>query len=174
MATARVVEGLDVVEHGDTLAAMTSKHFTVYHPEGYEPPDGSWASSGAIRRSMLSCRSRDTRPERLLRSRLHKTGLRFRVNRRPVREIRRTADIVFTRHRVAVFLDGCFWHMCPEHYIEPATNAAYWSTKIVGNVTRDRSTDAALVQAGWTVVRVWEHIPLDEAEATIRAALPAD
>jgi DNA mismatch endonuclease (patch repair protein) len=120
---------------------------------------------------MLKCRSRDTRPEILLRSRLHRAGLRFRVQIRPVPALRRTADIVFTRARVAVFVDGCFWHGCPAHYVLPATNWGYWSSKVVGNVARDRSTDQALAEAGWKVLRIWEHATLDEAEAAIRAGL---
>ena len=118
---------------------------------------GSWASSDAIRRTMLGCRSRDTAPEKLLRSAVHRLGLRFRVCTRPIKEVRRTADIVFTRRKVAVFLDGCFWHGCPEHYVPPKTNPVYWSEKIDGNVRRDRDTDRKLSEAGWTVLRFWEH-----------------
>jgi DNA mismatch endonuclease Vsr len=97
----------------------------------------SWASSDAIRRTMLGCRRRDTRPEKVLRSAVHRLGLRFRVCIRPIPEVRRTADIVFTRVRLAVFLDGCFWHGCPEHYVQPKTNTGYWSEKIpeTGNGT---------------------------------------
>jgi DNA mismatch endonuclease (patch repair protein) len=149
----------------------TTKHYATYHPIGYAPPEGSWATSDAIRRSMLGCRGRNTKPELELRSRLHRSGLRFRVNRRPVAEIRRTADIVFTRRRVAVFLDGCFWHACPEHFVEPSTNASYWSAKIAGNSTRDAATNELLGAAGWKVVRIWEHVSLDEAEAIVRASL---
>jgi DNA mismatch endonuclease (patch repair protein) len=120
-------------------------------------PRESWASSDAIRRTMLGCRSRDTRPEKALRSLLHAMGLRFRVCTRPVDQVRRTADVVFPRARVAIFVDGCFWHGCPDHYRTPRTNTAYWEDKITGNQLRDRQTDVLLQDAGWTVVRVWEH-----------------
>ncbi|MFI6773976.1 very short patch repair endonuclease [Nocardia sp. NPDC050412] len=125
----------------------------------------SWASSDAIRRTMLACRSRDTRPEKALRSLLHARGFRFRVCVRPVSDVRRTADIVFTRARVAVFVDGCFWHGCPDHYRVPKTNTDYWANKIAGNQRRDQETDFLLREAGWTVIRLWEHIdPGDAAQ----------
>ena len=106
---------------------------------------------------MLANRSRDTKPELLVRSLLHERGLRYRVNQRPLPELRRTADIVFRKARVAVFLDGCFWHGCPEHYRQPSTNTRYWSDKVEGNRRRDLETDACLAEAGWTVLRHWEH-----------------
>ncbi|WP_093577154.1 very short patch repair endonuclease [Amycolatopsis rubida] len=118
---------------------------------------------------MLGCRSRDTRPEKVLRSLLHAMGLRFRVCARPVAEVRRTADVVFPKARVAIFVDGCFWHGCPEHYRLPRTNTAYWDDKITGNQTRDRQTDELLQEAGWTVMRVWEHE--DAAVAARKVAL---
>jgi DNA mismatch endonuclease (patch repair protein) len=117
----------------------------------------SWASSEAIRRTMLGCRSRDTRPEKALRSVLHALGLRFRVCTRPIPAVRRTADVVFPRVKVAVFVDGCFWHGCPEHYRIPQTNTEYWDDKITGNCRRDLHTNSVLRDAGWTVVRIWEH-----------------
>ncbi len=106
---------------------------------------------------MQGNRSRDTAPELRIRSLVHRRGLRYRVARRPLPSIRRTADLVFASERTAVFVDGCFWHGCPEHYVEPKTNAAYWRDKIAGNVRRDRETDALLREAGWAVVRIWEH-----------------
>jgi DNA mismatch endonuclease, patch repair protein len=130
----------------------------------------SWASSEAIRRTMLACRNRDTRPEKILRSLLHASGLRFRVCTRPISEVRRTADIVFTRVRVAVFVDGCFWHGCPQHYKVPRTNTEYWVEKITGNQNRDEHTNKLLQDAGWTVVRVWEHEdPVEAAEVVAKA-----
>lgn len=117
----------------------------------------SWASSPAIRRSMIGNRSRDTLPELKVRRILHAVGLRYRVNRRPVRNLRWTADIVFTRRRVAVFIDGCYWHGCRMHYVRPKTNTDYWSTKIAGNQSRDRNVDRALRQIGWVPLRFWEH-----------------
>ena len=107
---------------------------------------------------MRANRKTGTRPEALLRSTLHRRGLRFRkgilvaagdVNVRP--------DIVFTKARVAAFLDGCFWHACPLHGTRPVANAAYWRAKFRRNVERDRLVDEALLRAGWRVVRVWEH-----------------
>lgn len=106
---------------------------------------------------MQGNRKRDTGPELALRSALHRRGLRYRVNVKPVATIPCRADIVFRRQRVAVFVDGCFWHACPQHGTSPRTNASYWSAKIARNVERDRRNDADLTAAGWTVVRVWEH-----------------
>jgi DNA mismatch endonuclease (patch repair protein) len=129
----------------------------------------SWASSDAIRRTMLGCRSRDTRPEKALRSLLHVHGLRFRVCMRPLRQVRRTADVVFTHLRIAVFVDGCFWHGCPSHYKEPKTNTLYWADKIAGNRRRDEDTNTLLRTAGWTVIRIWEHEdPEKAAQVVIR------
>ena len=117
--------------------------------------------------------SRDTLPELLLRRRLHARGLRYTVHRRPVAEVRRTADIVFSRVRVAVFVDGCFWHGCPQHATAPKTNAVWWSTKLARNVERDRETDALLTDAGWSVVRVWEHESPEDAAARVQAVVEA-
>jgi len=122
-----------------------------------ERPNGSWASDAATRKKMIANRSRDTKPELRVRSLLHSRGLRYRVNQRPLPELRRTADIVFRKSRVAVFIDGCFWHGCPEHYRRPSTNPQYWSDKVEGNRRRDQETDNRLAAAGWTVLRVWEH-----------------
>ena len=115
------------------------------------------AVAPGTRRSMQGNRSRDTKPELALRSLLHRRGLRYRVAARPLPDVRRTADIVFTRARVAVFVDGCFWHCCPRHYRQPGSNVDYWRGKARRNVERDRETDAMLCAAGWAVVRVWEH-----------------
>lgn len=121
------------------------------------PVNESWASSPGVRASMQSNRGRDTKPELALRSAVHAIGLRYRVGARPLKEIRRTADLVFSRGKVAVFLDGCFWHGCPEHHTVAATNATFWSDKVKSNTARDRDTDKRLADAGWAVVRVWEH-----------------
>jgi DNA mismatch endonuclease (patch repair protein) len=117
----------------------------------------SWASSLATQRSMQSNRSRDTGPELAVRRLLHRAGYRYRVNFRLDADLRRTADIVFTRARVAVFIDGCFWHRCPEHGTEPRSNSDYWGPKLDRNVERDLETTAVLVQKGWRVLRFWEH-----------------
>jgi DNA mismatch endonuclease, patch repair protein len=106
----------------------------------------------------------DTRPEVALRSELHRRGLRFRkeVALRPAQRLRRV-DIVFPAARLAVFIDGCFWHGCPEHGNQPKVNTSYWSVKLARNVARDEQVNAELVEAGWSVIRVWEHEDLTAA-----------
>jgi DNA mismatch endonuclease (patch repair protein) len=106
---------------------------------------------------MRGNRSRDTKPELALRSAVHALGLRYRVSTRPLPEVRRTADLVFRRARVAIFLDGCFWHGCPDHYIGSASNVPYWTKKVSRNRERDQETDRLLAVSGWLSVRVWEH-----------------
>lgn len=115
---------------------------------------------------MQSNKGRDTKPELALRRAVHAMGLRYQVSKRPVPKVRRTADLVFTRARVAVFLDGCFWHACPEHFTVSQTNPEYWATKAETNRARDRQTDRLLEDAGWAVLRVWEHE--DPATAALR------
>jgi DNA mismatch endonuclease (patch repair protein) len=115
---------------------------------------------------MLANRGRDTAPELAVRRLLHRSGLRFRVDFAPLGG-RRRADIVFTRRRVAVFIDGCFWHGCPEHATLPKSNADYWLPKLRRNSERDREVDAVLGDAGWVVLRFWEH----EAPETVAAAI---
>jgi DNA mismatch endonuclease, patch repair protein len=100
---------------------------------------------------------RDTRPELALRRLLHARGLRYRVDRVVLTGMRRRADLVFGAARVVVFVDGCFWHGCPEHATWPAHNAGFWREKIETNRLRDRDTDERLATAGWKVERVWEH-----------------
>ncbi|WP_084503985.1 very short patch repair endonuclease [Actinoplanes sp. N902-109] len=123
------------------------------------PPE---ASSAAVRRVMQGNRSRNTRPELAVRRVAHRRGLRYRVDTQPVPGIRRRADLVFPRDRIAVFIDGCYWHGCPEHYKPAATNATYWAARIAGNVHRDRDTDARLSALGWRVIRGWEHERADD------------
>lgn len=106
---------------------------------------------------MQGNRGSETRPETALRSALFRLGLRFRKHYRPASEARCRVDVAFPKARVAVFMDGCFWHGCPDHGNTPATNQHYWSAKLARNRERDRTNDAALAAAGWTVVRVWEH-----------------
>ncbi|MGK5738124.1 very short patch repair endonuclease [Micromonospora sp. URMC 103] len=126
---------------------------------------------------MRANKARDTNPERRLRSLLHKRGLRYRVNARLLPGLRRTADVVFPAARVAVFIDGCYWHKCPEHYRPAHINDRFWQEKIDGNRARDRETDQLLVDAGWTVIRIWEHEDPAEAanrvESVIRGATSA-
>lgn len=133
----------------------------------------SWASNDAVRKSMLGNRSRDTSPEMAVRRALHAMGLRYRVHARPLPELRRTCDIVFRPARVAVFIDGCFWHGCPEHYVAPASNVEYWWPKIARNQERDGETTAALEAAGWLVLRFWEHDGLEATVATVADAVRA-
>ena len=102
---------------------------------------------------MSRIRGSDTKPEVALRSAVWRRGLRFRKKTR----LRGKPDIVFPTERVVVFVDGCFWHRCPEHQTRPAANAEFWDNKLSGNVARDRLVDAALEAEAWTVVRVWEH-----------------
>ncbi|WP_233437934.1 very short patch repair endonuclease [Agromyces laixinhei] len=106
---------------------------------------------------MVANRGRDTNPELVVRRVLHAAGMRYRVNATPVPGVRRTADVVFTRVKLAVFIDGCFWHGCTTHYQRPAKNQAYWDAKVEANRRRDRETDALLRAHGWTVLRIWEH-----------------
>lgn len=109
---------------------------------------------------MKSQRQRDTAAEVALRSLLHRRGLRFRVHY-PLPNLRRRADIAFPRLRIAVFVDGCFWHGCPEHGTWPKRNADWWREKIEANRRRDADTDARLGDQGWKVVRIWEHEPAE-------------
>jgi DNA mismatch endonuclease, patch repair protein len=121
------------------------------------------ASSPEVRRRMQSVRRRDTLLEMRLRSVLHRTGFRYRVDRSPLPEVKRRADLVFPTERIAVFVDGCFWHVCPVHATWPKTNADWWREKLEANRTRDAATDAELQARGWTVVRIWGHESVQEA-----------
>lgn len=106
---------------------------------------------------MQATARRDTAPELALRRELHRRGLRYRVEVRLPELPRRRMDIVFTRARLVVLVDGCFWHGCPVHATTARANAPYWSAKLAANRARDRDTDERLAAAGWTVLRVWEH-----------------
>lgn len=116
---------------------------------------------------------RDTAPEVALRAELHRRGLRFRIDLPVIPGLRRRPDIVFTRARVAVFVDGCFWHGCPDHGTWPKNNAAFWREKIETNRQRDGDTDARFRAAGWMAERVWEHenpsLAADRVEARVRS-----
>jgi DNA mismatch endonuclease (patch repair protein) len=101
--------------------------------------------------------TQNTGPERALRAAMFRLGLRYRVQRRPVPTLRGMADIVFPSAKVAVFVDGCYWHGCSEHRTVPRANAEFWRAKLEGNRLRDRQIDTGLAQLGWVVVRVWEH-----------------
>jgi DNA mismatch endonuclease (patch repair protein) len=116
---------------------------------------------------------RDTAPELALRRELLMRGRRgYRIDRDlHLPGVRRRADIAWVGRRVAVFVDGCFWHGCPTHGTTPATNASYWTPKLARNVARDRETDRIAASQGWTVIRVWEHEPPEAAADRIEAAL---
>jgi DNA mismatch endonuclease, patch repair protein len=120
---------------------------------------------------MKSNRGRNTQIEVLLRSELFRRRLRFFKHRRPISRLRCEPDVVFPKARLAVFIDGCFWHGCPIHATRPVVNGEWWSQKLDGNVTRDRKNDTALMKAGWTVLRYWEHQDLrlvaDEIQRTL-------
>lgn len=138
-----------------------------------EPADHSWASTPGVRRRMQQQRGHDTVPEVRLRRALHRRGLRFRLHRPIVPGTkRRNVDIAFSRARVAVFVDGCFWHGCQDHGRRlHDVNRWYWPAKIEGNRERDRDTDSRLAGAGWLVMRVWEHEDPEDAAERIAQAL---
>ncbi|MGW0755721.1 very short patch repair endonuclease [Streptomyces sp. NPDC002814] len=115
--------------------------------------------------------SRDTAPEVAVRKLLHATGLRFRVNVPVPGMPRRTIDIVFPKAKIAIFLDGCFWHGCPEHATRPKANAEWWRVKLDRNMARDLETTEHLTAAGWTVLRFWEHEPAEDVAPRIAAHL---
>jgi DNA mismatch endonuclease, patch repair protein len=128
------------------------------------------ASSDLIQQRMRATKRRDTRPELALRSQLHRLGLRFFVDR-PVGGTRRRADIVFPRKRVAVYMDGCYWHGCPTHGTTPKQNTDWWIAKLTANRARDEDTVAKLCAAGWTVLRFWEHDDPEMAAAQVASVI---
>ncbi|MEK6327280.1 MAG: very short patch repair endonuclease [Actinomycetota bacterium] len=147
-------------------------------------PDGSGVRVGRfIARSVNPLASRchistqaprqdsDTPAELEFRSYAHRLGLRFRVDATPLPSLRRRADVVFPRQQVAVFLDGCFWHGCPHHGSWPTANGTWWRLKIQRNRARDAETDQLLSEAGWLVLRFWEHDDLEAAAAKVAAAV---
>ncbi len=124
-------------------------------------------------RNMKANRRSDTKPEVALRKALHARGLRYRKDLRLdlPSGVRVRPDIVFTARKVAVFVDGCFWHVCPVHGREPTSNEWYWTPKLRRNVERDKAANEALAEAGWQVVRLWEHETLDDAITAVTTAL---
>ena len=125
------------------------------------------ASGPDVQRRMQNQRRRDTRPELALRRELHRRGLRFRLQRQLLADVKRTSDIVFGPARVVVEVRGCFWHGCPQHGSSPRSNAEWWLDKITRNRERDLDTEARLRGAGWEVVVVWEHERPDAAAARV-------
>lgn len=133
---------------------------------------GGWVSTDAARSVMRANVRRDTRPELAVRRLLHAAGLRYRVDVPLLAsDRRRRADIVFTRRRVAIFIDGCFWHGCPAHFVAPRSNADYWGPKIARNRERDFETTARLEAEGWLVLRFWEHEAPQSVAVEIIAAV---
>jgi DNA mismatch endonuclease (patch repair protein) len=140
---------------------------------GSPPPEPHRVRPGAMLSSRMSTLARrDTAPEVALRRELHRRGLRYRVHAKVPGNNRRTIDIAFSRVKLAVYVDGCFWHGCAEHGTQPRTNNQWWKWKIDRNRTRDADTNRALTEVGWAVVRVWEHedvkIAADRVEAIWR------
>jgi DNA mismatch endonuclease, patch repair protein len=151
---------------------MTTSPRTVSLGNGVRVPYAEPTSAAASAKGRGNRRS-DTRPEIALRSALHLRGLRFRKDypiraplRRPIR-----ADIAFTRWRLAVFIDGCFWHRCPQHCVAPKTNVDYWIPKLEANASRDLVVTQTLVNEGWRVIRVWEHSSVGEAAQAVESVL---
>lgn len=128
----------------------------------------SFASTPDVRRKMQRQRRRDTPIEVTLRAELFRRGLRYFVHRRPLPALRREADIVFPVARVAIFVDSCWWHACPEHGSIPRANREWWTEKLRANERRDRDTNARLEAEGWRVVRVWEHETPAEAATRVQ------
>ncbi len=129
------------------------------------------ASSALVRRVMQANTGRTTAPELTLRSRLHRQGLRFRVDVRPEPSLRCSADLIFRRSRVCVFVDGCYWHGCPRHFAVPKQNSAWWAEKIADNRKRDARRTAELRDRGWVVIRLWEHDILGDFVAVAAARI---
>jgi len=129
------------------------------------------SSSHSISERMSRAARRDTQPELALRQELHRRGRRYRVVLRVPGRNRRTIDIAFPRAKLAVFIDGCFWHGCPQHGTRPARNSEWWTTKLAANFARDRDTDSHLARMGWAVLRIWEHVSAVEAADQVGAAL---
>lgn len=131
------------------------------------------SSTQALQRMRRQARS-NTRPELALRRLVHRAGLRYLVDAPlPLQGVRRRADLLFRGAKVAVFVDGCFWHACPVHAAKPKSNAIWWFDKLAANVARDRDTDRRLTEAGWAVVRVWEHQPPEQAAAEVQRVVAA-
>lgn len=137
----------------------------------YHVPAHPGSSGTAVSRRMSALKRKDNDAELAVRRLLHRAGMRYRVHY-PVPGVpRRTVDIAFPRARVAVFIDGCFWHGCPDHGTRPTSNAEWWSAKLGANMARDANTTGVLEQLGWTVVRVWEHERPAEVTEQVVAAL---
>jgi DNA mismatch endonuclease (patch repair protein) len=135
-----------------------------------EYPHPSTAAATAV---MRANKKRDTGPELAVRRLLHARGYRYRVNFRiKTNAVTVRPDIVFPKRMLAVFIDGCFWHSCPEHGNRPNVNQDYWSAKLDRNRERDQLVTKALEESGWQVLRIWEHVAPSIAYDSIARALP--
>ena len=134
---------------------------------------GPAAPTSAVRRAMQQQAVKDTKPEVRLRKQLFAAGLRYRVGYQVPGQRRRTIDIAFPGPRLAVFVDGCFWHGCPEHCVQPMHNAEWWQEKLDANRERDKETTRMLQRQGWTVVRIWEHQIGSELPAAVQSVIEA-
>jgi len=157
-------ERLDDVMKSDRESAATAGE------RADVPPRSSLVTSAQTSARMARQARRDTKPEIELRRRLHRLGFRYRVNSPLPGMARRRADLTFGPKRLIVFVDGCFWHGCPEHGTSPRNNGAWWAEKLRKNVVRDRETDDHLEAAGWTVLRIWEH---EDPETAVRRIIKA-
>ena len=152
-------------EVGDTPAPRRGR---------FDPGPHPGPSSTAVSERMSRLRRRDNGPELAVRRLLHAAGLRYRVTYPVPGQRRRTMDIAFTRARVAVYIDGCFWHGCPVHGTSPRANARWWADKIATNCARDLDVTAQLEALGWTVLRFWEHEDPAIVAATVERAVRGD
>ena len=134
-------------------------------------PTHPGASSAGVSQRMSRAPRRDTPVEVALRRELHRRGRRFRVIYKVPGNRRRTIDIAFPRRQLAVFVDGCFWHGCPDHGVLPVSNREWWIQKLGANIARDADTNRLLRDAGWTVVRVWEHTNAHDGADAVEAVL---
>lgn len=130
--------------------------------------------SHTVQNRLRNQRTTGTDPEMAIRRLSHAQGLRYRVNARPERDLRVKPDMIFTRQRLAVFIDGCFWHGCPTHFIPPTNNAEWWASKINANIARDQASREQLRSRGWRVLSIWEHEPPEEAVLRIHEALSGE
>ena len=129
------------------------------------------SSSRIASERMRVVRSRDTTAEINIRKGLHAKGLRYSVNCAVLPDLRRRADIVFPRLKIAIFVDGCFWHSCPRHRSQPKANGEWWNQKLAANRRRDTDTNRKLRRAGWRVIRIWEHEPPSRAADVIASVV---
>lgn len=137
-------------------------------PSSFHVPAHPGPSGPEVSARMARARRRDTAPEIALRRELHARGLRYRVAYPVPGQRRRTIDIAFTKRRLAVFVDGCFWHGCPDHGTRPRSNSEWWLSKLAANRDRDADTTVVLEAQGWTVVRFWEHeSPVSAADRVV-------